>query len=38
VHKTLGPGLLETASEKAVAFELARRGHIAERKKSVPLV
>jgi GxxExxY protein len=38
VHKTLGPGLLETVYETAVAFELVKRGHSVDRQKSIPLV
>ena len=33
VHTELGPGLLESAYEACLAFELARRGHRVERQK-----
>ena len=33
VHRELGPGLLESAYEACLAFELARRGHAIERQK-----
>jgi len=33
VHRQLGPGLLESAYEARLAFELARRGHAVERQK-----
>jgi GxxExxY protein len=39
VHRTLGgPGLLETAYEEALVFELEERGLRVERQKVVPLV
>lgn len=37
VHKALGPGLLESAYESCLAFELAERGHSVERQKAVPI-
>ncbi len=37
VHRALGPGLLESAYEVALAFELTRRGHTAERQVSIPI-
>ena len=38
VHRHLGPGLLESVYEAALAFELAERGLTVERQKPVPLV
>ena len=38
VHKTLGPGLLESAYEECLSHELARRGLHFERQKPVPVV
>jgi GxxExxY protein len=38
VHRALGPGLLESAYESALAFELAERGLRFEQQKSLPLV
>jgi GxxExxY protein len=38
VHKALGPGLLESAYESCLAFELSRRGLSVERQKPLPLV
>jgi GxxExxY protein len=37
VHKELGPGLLESAYEACMAFELAERGLSFERQKELPL-
>jgi GxxExxY protein len=37
VHRGLGPGLLESAYEACLAFELARRGHMIERQKRMPI-
>lgn len=37
VHRELGPGLLESAYEHCLAFELSERGHTAERQKLVPI-
>ena len=37
VHRLLGPGLLESAYELALARELALRGVCVERQKAVPL-
>jgi GxxExxY protein len=37
VHKQLGPGLLESAYEACLAYELIKRGHTVERQKEVPL-
>jgi len=37
VHKALGPGLLESAYEACLAFELAERGLEVERQKALPV-
>ena len=37
VHRHLGPGLLESIYEAALAFELSERGLAVERQKPVPL-
>lgn len=38
VHRTLGPGLLESAYAPCLAFELGKRGLASEEQKPVPLV
>ena len=38
VHHELGPGLLETACEACLAYELLERGLLVERQKALPLV
>jgi GxxExxY protein len=38
VHTTLGPGLLESVYEAALAYELGKRGFQAERQKPLPVV
>jgi GxxExxY protein len=38
VHRALGPGLLESAYEACLAFELAQRGLKFEKQKPLPLV
>ena len=38
VHRTLGPGLLESAYEACLVFELARRGLKVVQQKPLPLV
>ena len=38
VHRVLGPGLLESAYEACLAFELNRRGLKVEQQKPLPLV
>ena len=38
VHKALGPGLLESAYEHCLAFEIARRGLPVQRQLALPLV
>ena len=37
VHRALGPGLLESAYEACLAFELAERGLRVERQKALPV-
>jgi GxxExxY protein len=37
VHRRLGPGLLESAYEACLAFELEKMGHRVQRQKAVPL-
>jgi GxxExxY protein len=38
VHCTLGPGLLESVYEVALAHELSKRGHRVERQKPIPVI
>jgi GxxExxY protein len=38
VHRELGPGLLESAYEACLEFELKDRGHQVERQKELPVV
>jgi len=38
VHRALGPGLLESAYEACLAFELAERGLKIERQKPLPVI
>ena len=38
VHKTLGPGLLESSYEECLSYELTRVGLTVEKQKSLPLV
>ncbi len=38
VHPTLGPGLLESAYEACLAYELAQRGFKVEQQKPLPLI
>ena len=38
VHKELGPGLLESAYEACLAFELGNRGLDVERQKPLPVI
>jgi GxxExxY protein len=38
VHRALGPGLLESAYESCLAFELTERGLQVERQKPLPVV
>ncbi|MBI4497983.1 MAG: GxxExxY protein [Chloroflexi bacterium] len=37
VHRELGPGLLESAYEACLAYELAERGLVVERQKELPV-
>ncbi|HOR40606.1 MAG: GxxExxY protein [Bacteroidales bacterium] len=38
VHRQLGPGLLESAYEECLVYELQQRGYKVERQKPVPVV
>jgi GxxExxY protein len=38
VHRVLGPGLLESAYDACLAFELVDRGFTVERQKPLPLI
>ena len=38
VHKLLGPGLLESAYEECIMFELTKKGLRVERQKPIPIV
>ena len=38
IHRTLGPGLLESAYEACLHYELAKQGIYAERQVPMPLV
>ena len=38
VHRTLGPGLLESAYQAALAYELNQRGYIVEQQKPLPVL
>ena len=38
VHRSLGPGLLESAYETCLAYELGERGINVERQKSLPVI
>ena len=38
VHKTLGPGLLESAYETCLAYELEKAGLKVERQKALPVI
>ncbi len=38
VHRTLGPGLLESAYEVCLAYELEKRGHRVSRQLPMPVV
>ena len=37
VHRALGPGLLESAYEQCLAYELERRGHVVDRQVGLPI-
>ena len=38
VHKTLGPGLLESAYEECMFYELSQTGLLVEKQKPMPLI
>jgi GxxExxY protein len=38
VHKALGPGLLESAYQECLYFELSKEGLVVEKEKSLPIV
>lgn len=38
VHKVLGPGLLESAYEECLFYELNKTGLVIEKQKSLPLI
>lgn len=38
VHKVLGPGLLESAYEECMLYELQKQGLFVEKQKSMPLI
>ncbi len=38
VHKNLGPGLLESAYEECLSYELKKAGILTERQRALPLV
>ena len=38
VHRSLGPGLLESAYQECLLFELKKAGLFVEKKKPLPLV
>ena len=38
VHKCLGPGLLESAYEECLSFELKHRGFAVDRQKQLPVI
>jgi GxxExxY protein len=38
VHRSLGPGLLESAYEECLAYELLQSGLMVERQRALPLV
>ena len=38
VHKTLGPGLLESAYEECMFYELSQTGLLVEKQKPIPLI
>jgi GxxExxY protein len=38
VHRTLGPGLLESAYQECLLFELCSKGFIVEKEKPLPIV
>jgi GxxExxY protein len=38
IHRTLGPGLLESVYEETLAYELKKRGLLCERQVEVPVI
>jgi len=38
IHKTLGPGLLESAYEACLEYELRKRGHAVHRQMPLPVI
>jgi len=38
VHRTLGPGLLESAYVECLFYEIIKNGLIAEKQKALPLI
>lgn len=38
VHKSLGPGLLESAYQECLAYKIEQRGLFVEKEKSLPLI
>lgn len=38
IHKTLGPGLLESSYEECMYFEIVKRGLKVEKQKALPLI
>jgi GxxExxY protein len=38
IHRTLGPGLLESVYEKCLAYEVSQRGHTAVVQQEIPIV
>ncbi len=38
VHRTLGPGLLESAYQAALAYELTQRGYKVEQQRPLPMI
>ena len=38
VHTALGPGLLESVYESALAYELTKQSHFVERQKPIPVI
>ena len=38
VHKALGPGLLESAYEECLCYELRKEGFLVEKQKSLPII
>ena len=38
VHKNLGPGLLESAYNECLFYELIKKGYVVEKEKALPLI